>query len=216
MVNKVFSGSIDAISPAGFVEGWALANKNHFETVSVCILANDKPIGAGVANLFRSDLLTLGVGHGWHAFRIRVDLRSHRRRVVKFSLVDFKSTALIAEAKLRCPRDFAGQPLTVDSVLENGLEVTEMSSLKLAEPIMAAFITKHGVEKFVDCGYCYVLGRPADPDGQASYAALIGSGKMAPLGFLATLFDSEERQQSKWSMRAPSDPGFIFAPALIS
>jgi hypothetical protein len=108
---------------------------------------------------------------------------------------------------------FTRTPVNIDSMLDDtDLEVTEISSLGLAEPAIDTFIARHGVEEFINRGYCYILGRPADTSGKTTYAPLIASGEMAPLTFLSTLFNSDERRQSKWAVLAPSDPGFIFAP----
>ncbi len=211
-VNNAFRGAIDKISRTGYVEGWAASNKNHFDAVSVCILWKEEPIGFGVANLFRSDLLTLGIGHGWHAFRARVDKMLDPNSTVKLSLVEFRTTSLIAVTELRCPEMFTREPLSVDSLLDDSnLDVTDISSLRLCQPAINAFINRYGVEEFVDHAYCYILGRPADPAGQATYAKLIASERMAPLTFLSTLFNSTERQESKWPVLPPSDPGFVFA-----
>lgn len=212
-MHNAFSGVIDTISPTGCVEGWAISSENHFASVPVCILWKDKPIGTGVANLFRADLLTAGIGHGWHAFRIRIEQEFDAQRTQRLSLVELRTTSLITVAKLPCPKTFTRTPLNVDTLLEDtDLEVTDISSLRLTKPAIDAFIAQHGVEEFVDRGYCYVLGRPADPKGHASYAKLIATGKIAPLTFLSTLFNSAERQEAKWPVLAPSDPGFIFAP----
>ena len=213
MTSNAFSGVIDAISPTECVEGWAISNQNQFAAVSVCMLWKDKPIGVGIANRFRADLVTAGIGHGWHAFRIRIEHKFDAQRTQRLSLIELKTTSLITVAELPCPETFTRTPLKLNAVLDDtGLEVTDISSLTLTKPAIDAFIAQHGVDAFVDCGYCYILGRPADPEGHASYAQLIATGKMAPLTFLATLFNSAERRESRWPVLAPSDPGYIFAP----
>jgi hypothetical protein len=217
MVNTAFSGFIDTISSTGYVEGWAISNKNNFDAVPVCVLWEDKPIGIGIANLFRSDLLTAGVGHGWHAFRIRVDHTFETQTTLRLLLVELRTTSLIAMAELPCPATLSRKLPNVDSVLEESdLKVTDISSLALTKTAIDAFVARYGVEEFVACGYCYILGRPADPGGHRSYTELISSGEMEPLVFLSILFNSTERRESKWPVLAPSDSGFIFAPELSS
>jgi len=212
-VSKAFSGFIDTISEAGCIEGWAVSNRNTYEVVPVCIVWKGEPIGAGIANLFRSDLLTSGIGHGWHAFRIRTDQAFDGERTLRLSLVELRGKSLIAVADLPRHATLSPEPLDVDSLLDaTDLQVTDISSLRLAKPAIDTFISQYGVEEFVDRGYCYILGRPADSGGLTSYTKLIASRMMEPLTFLATLFNSAERRESKWPVLAPSDPGFVFTP----
>src|SRR5262249_49667729 len=157
-------------------------------------------------------LLTMKIGHGWHAFRIRLDETPLPHSTPKLSLVDLRTKTLITVAEIPTPKISARVPLNVDSLLaETDLEVTDISSLRLVEPAINTLISRYGVEEFVDCGYCYILGRPADSSGQATYTKQIAAGTLTPLSFLSALFNSSERRESKWLVLPPSDPGFVFA-----
>jgi hypothetical protein len=206
-------GTIDGITSTGYVEGWAASRKNPFDAVSVCIVYNRKPISAGIANRFRTDLLAHRIGHGWHGFRVRIDEALDPQNSARLSLVDPKSMSLITVADLPCPKHFRLSQLDLEALLDDtALEVTDISSLKLVEPAFEEFIHRNGIDEFVECAYCYILGRPADPSGRGHYAKLISMREITPLAFLAKLFNSDERRNSKWPVLAPSDPGFFFAP----
>jgi hypothetical protein len=213
MVSKALRGGINVISPTGYVEGWAVSNANYYEAVQVRLARNDRAIGAGIANLYRPDLVAAGIGHGWHGFRIRIDEAFGRLRVVRLSLVEFRTGSPIATAELPCPALSGCEFIGVQTLLDDcDLEVTDFHSLALTRTAIDSFIIRHGLAEFVERGYCYVLGRPADSAGRANYVKLIASGEISPLNFLSALFNSDERRQAKWSVLAPSDPGFAFTP----
>jgi hypothetical protein len=214
-LDGLFHGAIDKVSSTGYVEGWVASKKHYFEAVAFCVVCDGKPIGTGIANRFRADLLSRRIGHAWHGFRVRINGLQDPPKLLTLSLVELKTLSLISAVQLSCPKAFRVSRLDVDELLSDAnLEVEEISSLKLAEPTFDDFIRRNGVEEFVDCAYCYVLGRPADPSGREHYAKLISSREITPLAFLAALFDSDERRDSRWPVLAPSDPGFFFAPQL--
>jgi len=68
---KVTEGVLDSISGT-IIKGWAWNMKTPKRRVNVEILANDKVIGLGKAELFRQDLLQAKKGDGCYGFEIDV------------------------------------------------------------------------------------------------------------------------------------------------
>ena len=64
-----FVGYLDHIND-GHVHGWACNQNSLNERVTVNIYCEEKLVGQGLANFFRQDLLTAGVGDGKYSFRI--------------------------------------------------------------------------------------------------------------------------------------------------
>ncbi|HCG6791022.1 TPA: glycosyltransferase [Vibrio parahaemolyticus] len=83
-------GSIDAID-AGVAYGWVAYEKND-EPLTVYVVAEDRVLGSGEANLFRQDLLEAKIGNGRHGFEIDVNsLPVNDGREVTYKLVNAKT-----------------------------------------------------------------------------------------------------------------------------
>jgi hypothetical protein len=207
-----FIGFLDCITVDGFVEGWAKSREDDFDTAQVGIVFDKKVIGVGLANLFRPDLSSVAVGHGWHAFRICVNADFGKLKSVPLFLIEMRDRSLLSARELPVPpAGIARPPVSTEVVInDNSLHVTDIRSIAGFSKIMDAFVRSNGAERFVERAYCYVLGRPADPDGSKQYSALIASQQLTPLGMIEILFKSEERTLAKWPMLPPSDPSFPF------
>jgi hypothetical protein len=67
-----------------------------------------------------------------------------------------------------------------------------------------------GVEAFVRAAYAYVLGRPADASGLASYGELLRKSTLTPLQLLTTLTDCDEFRSRPRLLAAPITTAFPF------
>ncbi len=211
-VPAVLQGHLDAITAAGYVEGWAFDSAAPLRSLTVSVRAGDAEMAHGIANRYRWDLADAGCGTGWCAFRLKL-------AAAVANLVD--QPLLLCEAAtgceiLRSPR----LPLADDSepelssleevVLSDPTLVQSIEQLKGCGAVFADFIAAAGVENFVAAGYVYVLGRPADRQGLAIYAAYLLRGTITPWEFLRALYDSDEFRATPRLLTAPCEPGFVF------
>jgi hypothetical protein len=176
------------------------------------VLYRNRLIGVGLANLFRADLPSADVGHGWHAYRIYANADFGNLNSVPLFLIEVRERALICAVEVPVPpTGIVRQRLSTDLVLnDNSLLVTDLRGIAASSKIFDAFAATKGVERFVELAYCYVLGRPADPDGSKQYSALIASRQLTPFALIEILYKSDERAVARWPIVPPSDPGFPF------
>jgi hypothetical protein len=75
---------------------------------------------------------------------------------------------------------------------------------------LMTYIKKSGIENFVRAAYAYVLGRPADASGLATYTNMIRQSLLEPFDILRVLSDCDEFRARVRSLGAPGTPGFPF------
>ena len=64
-------GGLDALN-GGILSGWA-ADLNSEASISIAIYCNEKLVGSGIAETFRSDLKQANINEGLHGFKLEVD-----------------------------------------------------------------------------------------------------------------------------------------------
>jgi uncharacterized protein YceK len=91
--------------------------------------------------------------------------------------------------------------------------VRSIAQLSGCNTVFADFVAAQGVQAFVRAAYVYILGRPADASGLATYSALLQDGLLPPYELLKALHESEEFRSMPRLLIAPSEPGFVFQRA---
>jgi glycosyltransferase involved in cell wall biosynthesis len=81
-VAKALVGSLDTVS-LGKITGWARDELRPEKVITLSIFDNDEPIGQVVANAYREDLKTAGLGGGCHAFEFAASLDPSREHVIR-------------------------------------------------------------------------------------------------------------------------------------
>lgn len=89
-MSKMLRGAIDSID-SGVANGW-VANLKSAQPISINVMANDRIVGHGQADLFRKDLLEAEIGNGYHAYKIKLEpLSSNDGRDIEYTLVNADS-----------------------------------------------------------------------------------------------------------------------------
>ncbi|TLM80004.1 glycosyltransferase [Microbulbifer harenosus] len=86
-------GNIDALE-AGVIRGWA-AIIGESEPVPLQVVVDDRVVGAGMANLYRADLLEAGVNEGGHGFEIPVEIDAPQSGNLEVTLLHGETLAKI-------------------------------------------------------------------------------------------------------------------------
>jgi hypothetical protein len=82
--------------------------------------------------------------------------------------------------------------------------------LRQCENVLMQFCRRHGVEKFIDAAYAYVLGRAADQAERLQYSRCLRQGTLGAVAVLEALGDSEEFRSKVRQLAAPKSPAFPF------
>jgi hypothetical protein len=206
-------GHLDSLTPGGFAEGWAYDDA----TPEVLLVRVQDPAGAelalGHANHYRGDLAEVGFRHGWCAFRLRLARPTASLKGLKLALHEATTGAVIHATDAWKIRD-AVEPdgATLDAVVaQDPTVLRHVRQLDGCGDLLARFVAQHGVEHFIRTAYGYVLSRPPDGAGLASYDRLLRNGAVTPLGLLLQLAESAEFREQPRLLASPSDPGFVFA-----
>ena len=206
-------GHLDALTPAGFAEGWAYDDAAPDGVATVRVQDPDgAELGLGFANLYRGDLAEVGFRHGWCAFRLRLARPTEALRGLRLSLHDAASGAEIHATDVWRIRE-AAEPVgtTVEAVVaQDPTVLRSIQQLQGCGDLLARFVQAHGIEAFIRTAYAYVLGRPADPAGQAAYDRMLRIGALTPFGLLLLLADSVEFREQPRLLPSPAAPGFVF------
>jgi hypothetical protein len=212
----VIRGHLDALTAAGFVEGWAFDENAPGRPVKVRVLDPEgQELALGYAHMFRADLANVNFGFGWCAFRLRLGAPVAEVAKVAVRLQSAETGQDIQPARLLKLRD-GPEPLgdTLARVVAGDPRVaTSIEQLRAYGPVLQDFMSRRGITEFIRTAYLYVLGRPADEDGIRSYAPLLGIGALTPYGLLAVLAASEEFRSRPRALTAPNTPSFVFAPS---
>jgi hypothetical protein len=208
-------GHLDALTRNGFAEGWAFDDAAPAGSLAVRLHGPDEAaLGEGLANLHRGDLADIGYRLGWCAFRLRLSRRPEELAGTRLVLRAAETGAEIAASDGWRLRDAPDGPLaTIDAVTAaDPTTLRAVHQLSGCGPLLDAFIARHGMQGFLRAAYGYVLGRPADAAGLASYERLLRLGAVTPFGLLALLAESEEFRREPRLLATPVEPGFVFAP----
>ncbi len=189
--------------------------QNFARPVAVGIQAAGAEIASGLANRFRRDLITAGIGYGWCAFRLKLLVDPGMLEHEPAVLVDLHAQTEIVSAL--CPIILDGPQMLLTSVADISLAdpttLQNIDQLAGCTVLFDDFIEAEGVDAFVSRAYGYVLGRPVDEASLLSYTAALRSAALTPYEMLKTLAESEEFQLKSTLMLAPTEPGFAFRRA---
>ncbi|NGM21811.1 hypothetical protein G3576_17440 [Roseomonas stagni] len=207
---------LDAVTQAGIIEGWACDPQRPRETLALAVLLDDgTAVAAGRAELFREDLMDAQLRYGWCAFRLRAALGPEALAAQRLRLVEATTGAVLhVQPQLPIRHVEHHDCETVEAVVaEDPTMLRSIDQLAGCGDLFAAFIAQEGLPAFIRAAYGYVLGRPADPVGFASYEKLMRRGALTPFGLLAILADSGEFRSRPRLLPSPVQPAFVFATA---
>jgi hypothetical protein len=207
-------GHLDALTPAGFAEGWAYDDADADAVMTIAVQAPDgEEIARGFANLHRGDLAEIGFRYGWCAFRLRLSRPTGSLRGARLSLRDARDGAEIHATDAWRIRD-AAEPGgdTMEAIVAQDPTVLRfVQQLSGCGDLFARFVARHGLTEFVRTAYGYVLGRSPDAAGLASYERMLRNGALTQFGLLLLLAESVEFREQPRMLASPADPGFVFA-----
>jgi len=208
-------GHIDSLTASGLVEGWALDEARPLAPLAVAVLtASGAQIADGYAHLWREDLAQAGLGYGWCAFRLALNVPAEAASRQSLRLVEAGTRAVIFEGAAALHDDGPHEIDDLDALI--GADPTLMPSIELLEslaPLLDAFLAAQGVEAFVGAAYLYVLGRRVDPSGLASFSRLLRSKRLTPYAMLLALAEGPEFAERGCRLVPPNRPGFPFVAA---
>jgi hypothetical protein len=209
----VLRGYVDGIASSGNIEGWAFDSEAPLDPLTIALLDDKgRELAWGLAHQYRDDLAAAGRAAGWCAFRVRSALPVSRLRKLALTLVDRGSGARILR---RYPVPYAEDRETALSsipeiVASDPTMTPSIYNLKGCDEVLGRFLTQSGVDTFIRAAYVYVLGRPVDASGLASYGRAIRKNMLTPFQLLATLSDSDEFRSRPRLLAAPNSAGFPF------
>jgi hypothetical protein len=211
--SRMLHGHIDNLISAGYLEGWAYDDKSPTEPLVVSILNGDGlEIAFGLAHLYRADLAGAKCGIGWCAFSLRTKESISKLRQSSLRLIERNTAQPIFSVDT--VNYFEGSDILLNSVKE--LAVFDPTSIKSVDELAGCqdllddFVKTRGVTAFVRTAYVYVLGRPVDAEGLATYGKLIRRGLVSPFTMIQTLATSTEFWSRPRFLSAPNTPGFPF------
>jgi hypothetical protein len=205
-------GHLDAVSSSGFAQGWAFDEDEPLRSRVVSIVRNGREIGVALANGFRPDLADCNYGNGWCAFRARLSISPSATRGRPLLLIDRATGELLHTAQepdfiedSEHPIESIAKLVEMDPTLLGSID-----KLRGCESTFYAFIRRRGVEAFIRAAYVFMLARPADPDGIATYTRLIRQSQIGPMDLLLILADSDEYRSRPRMLGAPNTSAFPF------
>ncbi len=206
-------GHLDAVSSAGYVEGWAYDTEAPCRPLTVTIVDDgNREIAWGVAHAHREDLVDAGCGTGWCAFRLRLVEWPVSRPWRALVLADRATQVAIFRRELlpyvARPEKFIEtipELIAADPTL-----ITSLQQLSGCEGLFGRFIKTHGIDAFVRAAYLYLLGRPADLSGLRSYGKHLRAKNVTPHGLLLAIANSDEYRARPRQHCAPNVAAFPF------
>ncbi len=205
---------LDAVTQHGVIEGWACDPDQPTESLALAVLLEDgTEVAAGRAELFREDLMEAQLRYGWCAFRLRAALAPDALAAQTLRLVE-PATGAVLHVQPSLPIRHATDRdcETVAAVVaEDPTMLRSIDQLAGCGDLFTRFIAREGLSAFIRAAYGYVLGRPADPVGFASYEKLMRRGALTPFGLLSILADSGEFRSRPRLLPSPVQSAFIFA-----
>jgi hypothetical protein len=192
--------------------GWARP-RDPGPPCEVTILRDGQPIATAVADIYRPELMQLGIGHGHYGFRILRSVQCPAGKA-RFSLVERRSGAGFdgaVDIALQVARYKRDKVLTVEDLLTPRTTWTEAEVVAHLEGLEPEQTWKRmGSRRFVEAAFLFVLGRPADDGGRARYTTALETAELTPYDILKTLFGSQERATSGPPLMSPLDAKYPF------
>jgi len=208
----MLEGHLDSITSRGFFEGWALDQDDPIRALNVSVFGNGTEVASGLAIRFRKDLMDIGIGLGWCAFKLRSTLTLDNVATGTYELVESRSGKKILD-RTNLPVSIDGElPLSSVSLLVSAdpTIIEGLWQLRQCENVLMQFCRRHGVEKFIDAAYAYVLGRAADQAERMQYSRCLRQGTLGAVAVLEALGDSEEFRSKVRQLAAPKSSAFPF------
>ncbi len=208
-------GHMDALTSTGYLEGWAHDPERPGQPLQLAALAPQGEIGRGLASFYRWDRADAGCGIGWCAFRLRVEgaVTALRRGLLVLTEAE-TGTEICRTGQIAMVEDAPAYPSTLAEVARaDPTVVHSIDQLRGCGVLFERYLAVHGTDAFVRAAFVYILGRPADGGGLATYAGLLAGGGMSAYGLLKTLYKSDEFAVAPRLLGAPTEPGFVFAVA---
>ena len=199
--------SLDVVSEAGTVEGWAL----YADSLAVChiqICLGHTVLGEDMADKFRADLLSAGIRHGHCAFYAAIPVT--RPGTYALKLVDGRTGQRIEHMGRRevpIPAFATGAKRAASQ------RTTWTDGEILAHPACLQLDMNYermGPVRFVDSIFRFALGRWADPSALDSYGAALRTGAVTPTMAFTNVMTSGERAQQNRKLPSLFDPEFPF------
>jgi hypothetical protein len=209
----VLKGYVDGIASCGYVEGWAFSSETPLDPLTIAILDDKgRELAWGLAHHYREDLAAAGFAAGWCGFRVKTAVPVSRLTKRALTLVDRVSGAkILRRHPVPHAREREAVISTVADVVASDPTMTRsIFELKGCDDILERFLTERGVDAFVRAAYAYVLGRPVDPSGLASYSRIVAKKSLTPFQLLATLCASDEFRSRPHLLAAPNSARFPF------
>jgi hypothetical protein len=200
------------VTSSGFAEGWAYDGAAPLNTLTVSIRHGEEELGCGLAHLYRADLADAGCGTGWCAFRARISVAPAVARDWPLTLLERTTGAVLQPPRVLRFLEDADEPITSVAALveQDPTGLGPIERLNGCNDTLLAFIKHRGVEDFVRAAYVYVLSRPADQNGIATYTNMIRQSLLEPIDLLRILSSSDEFRARLRLLSAPGTPGFPF------
>ena len=208
-------GHLDSITSLGYVEGWAFDPEKPSSPLEVAVLWDGVEVAWGLAHRYRQDLMLAGIGLGWCALRLRLDVPIEQAQKGIVRLVERSSGAdIYVTQDLPVIPDGATPVDSIEALkAADPTVIGALSQLRQCDPLLTDFIRVKGVDAFLNTAYAYVLGRPADEAGRANYSRAIRVAALTPAGVLEALGDSDEYRNAARPLAAPNSPAFPFTYA---
>ena len=203
--------SLDIVSEAGTVEGWAL----YTDSLAVChvqVRLGGVVLGEDMADKFRADLLSAGLRHGHCAFYAAVPIT--RPGTYPLELVDGRtgrrvdhmgSRETFVPALARKPDRGPSHAASPRATWTDEQVLAHLSCLQLDMNF-----ERMGAERFVDAVFRFALGRWADPSALDSYGAALCTTNVTPTMVLTAVMTSEERKNQNRKLPNLFDQDFPF------
>jgi hypothetical protein len=203
---------LDSVTDGGFIEGWACDADRPGSSLALRVLMEDgTEAAAGRAELFREDLMEANLRYGWCAFNLRTEVDPILVASQTLRLVADDGAVLHVQSRVPLRRAEERGCVTVEAVVAGDpTMLRSIDQLAGCGAIFADFVEREGLPAFIRAAYGYVLGRPADPTGFASYEKLMRRGALTPFGLLALLADSGEFRSRPRMLPSPVQPAFVF------
>lgn len=210
----MFKGYLDQLTSAGYAEGWAydMTRPDEPITVSLVYAQNRSEIAQGIANGYRGDLVAAGCGSGWCAFRLKLGELAQRLQGKPLSLLERRSGLLILTREWTPLVALEETPLAAlpDVIAADPTLLHSLGQLEGCRALFERFIDARGVDAFVRAAYIFLLNRPADPSGLASYGDHLRAKTLTPFGLLLAIAEGDEYRASARQHVAPTMPSFPF------
>lgn len=205
-------GHVDAITDAGFIEGWALDDERPLDPLLLIVAVADRTVAHGIANRYRWDLAEAELGTGWCAFRLALSVDSDQFDGKAISLREAGTGTVIWSGNaVSRVHDEEANPVNAEQLTRQDPTVIEnIQQLKACRLVFSAFIAALGIDAFIRTACLYALGRAPTPDELTRYRPLLEAGPATPFDVMTALHDGRAEHDHPGVLLAPTEPGFAF------